>query len=373
MTAHQFDFDIVVVGAGVVGLSAAMAAANAGRSVLILERNAHFGQETSARNSEVIHAGIYYAPGSLKARMCIEGRQRLYEFADANNVPFRRCGKLIVANRDTQLAELEAIERRARECGLTDLTLLDGKEIRIKEPALHAAAGLYSPSTGIIDSHAYMTALLGLAENSGAQLVTRCEVSTIRREGQLWRVSTGNSPDESVLARAVINCAGLMASHVAATIEGLPPAYVPQTRYAKGCYFSYGGEVPFSHLIYPLPEPGGLGTHLTLDLAGRARFGPDVTWVDTLDYGVDLTARDRFASIAESFWPDLDRDRLSPDYAGIRPKLSGPGDPAADFLISGPGDHGLAGIVNMFGIESPGLTASLPLGAHAAAMATEGL
>ena len=373
MTAGNPDFDIVVIGAGVIGLSAAMAAANDGRSVLILERNAHFGQETSARNSEVIHAGIYYPPGSLKAKMCIEGRQRLYEFATASNVPFRRCGKLIVANCEAQEGELAAIVERARKCGLADLALLDREAISRREPALRAVAGIYSPLTGIIDSHAYMTALLGRAENSGAQLVTRCQVVAVRREGDLWRVSTGKSAEDSVLARAVINCAGLMASQVAATVEGLPPVSIPQTRYAKGSYFAYAGKVPFSHLIYPLPEPGGLGTHLTLDLAGRARFGPNVEWVDDLDYAVDLAARDRFAAAAEGFWPDLDRERLFPGYAGIRPKLSGPGDPVADFQISGPGDHGLAGIVNLFGIESPGLTASLPLGERAALLALQGL
>ncbi len=373
MTAIEPDFDVVVIGAGVIGLSAAVAAAEAGRSVLILERNADFGQETSSRNSEVIHAGIYYPAGSLKAEMCVAGRHRLYEFAARHNVPFRQCGKLIVANGDAQSAALAGIEQRACANGVNDLQFLGQSEIAGLEPALNATAGLFSPSTGIIDSHSYMMALLGLAENSCAQLVTHCEVSEIRREGRLWRVVAGHSPDDSILARAVINCAGLMAASVAARIEGLGATHVPHMHYAKGAYFAYGATVPFSHLIYPMPEPGGLGTHLTLDLAGRARFGPDVTWIDDLDYAVDPSKKEQFAASVRQFWPDVDAERLYPDYAGIRPKITGPGEPAADFQISGPDDHGLQGIVNLFGIESPGLTASLPLGERAAALVWQGV
>ncbi|MXP15165.1 FAD-dependent oxidoreductase [Altererythrobacter confluentis] len=369
MAAYAPDFDVVIIGAGVIGLSAAMAAGKLGHKVLILERNASYGQETSARNSEVVHAGIYYEPQSLKARMCVAGRHRLYEFAAENGVPFRQCGKLIVANAEYQLAALEAIAVRGETCGVSDIQFVNRSELVTIEPQLKGIGALISPSTGIIDSHAYMTALLGHAESLDAQFVAGCQVSGIKSAGNSWQIFTTDDAEESVTTRAVINCAGLWASEVAAMVEGLPGGCIPSTRYAKGSYFSYSANVPFSHLIYPLPEPGGLGIHLTLDLAGRARFGPDVTWIKSLEYDVNISSRDRFADAVAKFWPEVDRSRMFPDYAGVRPKLSGPAEAGADFVVSGPAHHGLDGLVNLFGIESPGLTSSLPLGEMAADLA----
>lgn len=355
------EFDVIVIGAGIIGLAIARAIALAGRSVLIVERAAHFGSETSARNSEVIHAGIYYPPGSAKARLCVAGKAMLYDFCAARGVPHRRCGKLIVAVDETQVAQLEEIRTAAAACGVTDLRPLDTAEAVRLEPDLACAAALLSPSTGIVDSHAYMQALLGEAEAHGALLVCNTAVTAIRRDGDAWSIMIAGESAPVAAARTVVNSAGLEASELAARIEGFPAEHRPVTRFAKGCYFSYGGRTRFSHLIYPLPEPGGLGTHLTLDMAGRARFGPDVEWIEDIDYAVDPGRRERFAEAIRRYWPDVDAERLQPDYAGIRPKLSQLGAPAADFYISGPNDHGVAGIVNLFGIESPGLTASLAI------------
>ena len=355
------EFDIIVIGAGVIGLAIARAIALAGRSVLIVERQPHFGSETSARNSEVIHAGIYYPQGSAKARLCVAGRTMLYDFCAARGVPHRRCGKLIVAAEESQVAQLEAIGQRAAACSVEDLVPLAAAEAARLEPDVTCAAALLSPSTGIIDSHAYMLALLGEAEAHGALLVCNTEVAAVRPNASGWSIWIAGEAEPAASARTIVNSAGLGASVLAARIEGFPEEHRPVTRFAKGCYFSYGGGTNFRHLVYPLPEPGGLGTHLTLDLAGRARFGPDVEWVEELDYSVDPGRRAGFAAAIRRYWPGVDADRLQPDYAGIRPKLSKPGEAAADFCISGPAAHGVAGIVNLFGIESPGLTASLAI------------
>lgn len=358
----ETQFDAIVIGAGVIGLAIARALALAGQSVLIVERGAVFGSETSSRNSEVIHAGIYYPTGSLKARLCVAGRDLLYDFCARHGVPHRRCGKLIVAANDGQTARLEALQRSAAQCGVEDLEWLDEGDARRLEPEIACASALLSPSTGIIDSHAYMQALLGAAEAADATLVCNTEVTRISAApGGGWTIWIAGEDGPVAAARSIINSAGLGAAALAERIEGFPASRVPRLRFAKGSYFNYGGRTAFSHLVYPLPEPGGLGIHLTLDMAGRARFGPDVEWIDEPDYAVDPQRRERFAEAIRSYWPAIDADQLHPDYAGIRPKLCGPGESAADFVVSGPADHGMPGIVNLFGIESPGITASLAI------------
>lgn len=356
--------DVIVIGAGVVGLAIARRFAMAGNDVLIVERGAAFGMETSARNSEVMHAGIYYVPGSLKATLCLRGRDLLQAFCDAHSVPYRQCGKLIVATNAAQAGELDAIRANAAACGMDRLEWRDRAAVAAMEPDIVCDTALFSPFTGILDSHAYMLALLGEAEAHGAHLVCNTEVTRITRAPEGWALHIAGEDGPVATARTVINSAGLGAVALANRIEGLPASAIPLLRYAKGCYFSYGGRTRFRHLVYPVPEPGGLGTHLTLDLAGQARFGPDVTWIDAVDYDVPESRRDTFARAVHQFWPGADPALLLPAYAGVRPKLSGPGEPAADFSISGPAAHGVAGLINLFGIESPGLTASLALAEH---------
>ncbi|WP_348672647.1 NAD(P)/FAD-dependent oxidoreductase [uncultured Abyssibacter sp.] len=353
--------ECVVVGAGVIGLAVARALARQGRETLILEREAQFGTVTSARNSEVIHAGIYYPAGSLKATLCVRGKAQLYAYCERNNVPHRRCGKLIVATDASQESELESIRRRAAANGVDDLRRLSAAEARALEPALHCTAALLSPSTGIIDSHAYMLSLLGQAETAGAMLACHTTVSRLVPTGRGIEVFTEDADRPALIAQVVVNAAGLDAPALAARTDRLPEARRPRAWFAKGSYFTLRGRAPFSRLVYPVPEPGGLGVHLTLDLAGQARFGPDVEWVDAPDYQVDPARGAGFEAAIRHYWPALDAARLEPAYAGVRPKIAGPGEPAADFRISGPGDHGIPGLVNLFGIESPGLTASLAL------------
>jgi L-2-hydroxyglutarate oxidase LhgO len=359
--------DTIVVGAGVVGLAIGRACARAGRSVLILEGERQFGSWTSSRNSEVIHAGIYYPAGSLKAEMCVEGRHRLYEFCWDFRVPHRRCEKLIVAANEQQVGELSAIAAAAAANGVDDLRRLTCRKAAALEPYVVCVEALLSPSTGIVDSHGLMLALLGDAEAHGAQLVCNTRVERIVARSDLWEVWVEGS-DEPICARHVVNSAGLAAQTIAANTEGLDQRHVPPLFLARGVYFTYSGRAPFERLIYPVPEPGGLGTHVTLDLAGQARFGPDVEWIDCIVYSVDPARQPGFEAAIRRIWPAVDVGRLSPGYAGIRPKLSGPGEPAADFVISGPDDHGLPGLVNLFGIESPGLTASLAIADRVAAV-----
>ncbi len=362
-----FSTEAVVIGAGAVGLAVARALAQAGREVVILEKNAHIGQETSARNSEVIHAGIYYSQGSLKATLCVEGRERLYAFCESHGVGHKRLGKLIVATREDQSEQLAAIMGNAVGNGVTDLRRLSAAEIAALEPELSASEGLYSPSTGIIDSHAYMLALLGDAEAAGAGLVRNAEVTAIARNGQAYRLGVRNAGEVVRLeARLVVNCAGLWAPRVARLIEALDRKFVPPTFLAKGNYVTLNGNSPFLRLVYPVPEPGGLGVHLTLDMAGAARFGPNVEWLETndpmkIDYTVSAGLPELFAPRIATYWPRVTPAMLAPGYSGVRPKSGGPKDPNADFRIEGPETHGLAGLVNLFGIESPGLTASLAI------------
>jgi L-2-hydroxyglutarate oxidase LhgO len=365
--------DCVVIGAGVIGLATARHLARGGRDVLIVERDELIGSETSSRNSEVIHAGIYYPAGSAKARLCTSGRDKLYAYCVERGVAHHRIGKLIVATRADQIDRLSDIAAAAAISGITDLRLIDAPELAALEPELEATRALLSPSTGIVDSHGLMAALRRDAEEAGATTVLRSTVAG-------GSVTGGNGTDSSIVlaiddteiaCAAVINCAGLYAWDVAAQIEGFPAAGLPPRHYAKGNYFvPIGVKVPFSRLIYPIPVDGGLGVHLTLDLGGQARFGPDVEWVNSIDYQVDPNRADSFYAEIRRYWPALPDNSLTPAYCGIRPKLSGRGEPAADFLIQGPAQHGIAGLVNLFGIESPGLTSCFAIAeavAHALA------
>ena len=362
--------DCLIVGAGVIGLAAARELALRGREVLVVEAADRIGSQTSSRSSEVIHAGLHHAPGSLKARLCVEGRERLYAHCRRHGVAHRACGKLIVATSEAQIGALEAIADTAARNGLRDLRRLDRGEIAALEPELRAAAALLSPSTGILDSHAYMLSLQGEAEAHGAIVALRTAVTGIAPQLGRLAVRFDGEAAPRVLARTLVNAAGLSASEVADAVEGLAAEHRPRTLLAKGSYFALQGRSPFGRLVYPVPEPGGLGVHLTLDLAGGARFGPDVEWVDHLDHAVDLARVERFYAAVRAYWPALENGQLIPAYAGIRPKLRGPGEPAADFRIDGPAEHGIAGLINLFGIESPGLTASLAIGRLVADLVT---
>jgi L-2-hydroxyglutarate oxidase LhgO len=351
--------DAVVVGAGVVGLAVARALALQGREVVILEAAGRFGTGASSHNSEVIHAGIYYAFGSLKARLCVAGRERLYDFCRERGIAHRRCGKLIVATNDAQLATLTRLATTAHANGV-ELTRLSRAQALALEPALACSAALHSPLTGIVDSHAYMLALLGEAENRGATLVCNSTVTRLASAGESVLVGV-NGGEPTLRALALVNCAGVQAPAVARLIEGLPAQHVPVAWFAKGSYFTSSMRPPFQRLIYPLPEPGGLGIHLTLDLAGGARFGPDVEWISSCEYSVAPTRAAAFYAAIRSYWPELADGTLAPAYAGVRARICGPDEPAVDFRIDDPTVHGVPGVVNLFGIESPGLTASLAL------------
>ncbi len=353
----------VVVGAGVVGLAVARELALKGHETLVLETEARFGTGASARNSEVIHAGIYYPRDSLKARLCVAGRERLYEFCRKRAVAYRRCGKFIVASSAAQLPALEGVAAAARANGV-DLIGMSGAQARRIEPELVCEAALQSPLTGIIDAQGLMLALLADAEAHGATLVTRSTVTRVVLDSQGAALGV-NGCEPALRARILINCAGLGAPALAQLMEGLPAHAVPRAYFAKGHYFSLNTPAPFRHLIYPLPEPGGLGIHLTLDLAGQARFGPDVEWVESASYEVSPQRAAKFDAAIRAYWPGLPAGALTPAYAGVRPKISAPGEPPADFRIDDVRAHGVPGLVNLFGIESPGLTASLALASEA--------
>lgn len=353
--------DTVVIGAGVVGLACARALARAGREVMIIERHPSFGTETSSRNSEVIHAGIYYPRSSKKAQFCVRGKQLLYEFCREYDVPHQKIGKLIVATSATQLPKLETIKQKAEANGVHDLALLDADLARQLEPELNCVGALLSPSTGIVDSHTLMMSMLGDAERFGVMLAVGSEVIAGAAESDGILLEVLGSEQIVIRAKHVVNAAGLNATDIALTIKGMSVERVPQKHYAKGNYFALNKTAPFSRLIYPVPEQGGLGVHLTLDMAGQAKFGPDVEWVDAIDYKVDEKRGARFYEAIRTYWPGLEDGSLVPAYAGIRPKIVGPGVVDADFLIQGVRDHGIAGLINLFGIESPGLTSSLAL------------
>jgi L-2-hydroxyglutarate oxidase LhgO len=362
--------DCVVIGAGVVGLAVARELALRGRETLILEAAEAIGSGVSSRNSEVIHAGLYYPRGSLKATLCVQGRDRLYAFCEAFGVPYRRCGKLVVATHASQMKALGELAGRAAENGVLDLLPLSRGEAQALEPALECAGALYSPSTGIVDTHQLMLALLGDAEGHGAMCALRTPVEAIEvADGARFVVRTGGAEPARLAANLVVNSAGLGAQALARRIAGLDPRWVPPQYFARGNYFSLSGRAPFSHLVYPMPERAGLGVHLTLDLAGQARFGPDVEWIDQPRYEVDPARADAFYGSIRAYWPGLPDGALQPAYAGVRPKISGPGEPAADFMIQGAAQHGVRGLVNLFGIESPGLTAALAIARRVADMA----
>jgi L-2-hydroxyglutarate oxidase LhgO len=367
------ETDCIVVGAGVIGLAAARAVARSGREVIVIERERHAGMHSSSRNSEVIHAGLHYPPGSLKATLCVQGRDALYRYCDVHGIGYRRCGKFTVAASAAEIGQLEKIEAIARASGVFDLAWLDGEEAIRLEPQLKCAAALHSPSTGIVDSHGLLQCLLGDAESYGANVAFGTQVTALHLTEHGIEVCIDGHSAPVLRARWLINCAGLGAAHLTASMPEFPREHIPRLHYAKGSYFSLPGPSPFSRLIYPAPSTTGhLGIHMTLDLAGGARFGPDMQWLETLtvppDYAVDASRAELFAEAVRGYWPNVPAARFAPGYAGIRPKLSGPGEPARDFLISGPKDHGVAGIVNLFGMESPGLTASLALGDVIAAL-----
>jgi L-2-hydroxyglutarate oxidase LhgO len=353
--------DCIVIGAGVVGLAVARALALAGREVVMLEAANGIGTETSSRNSEVIHAGIYYPAGSLKAELCVAGRQKLYRYCGEHGVPHARVGKLIVASAPDQMATLQEIKAKAAANGVPDLDFVSLASVRQMEPELAVVGALESPSSGVIDSHSYMLALQGDAEDRGMAIAFDTPVvgGRVREDG--IEIATGGAAPISLLANLVVNSAGLHATRVASSIDGVPAASVPPMHYAKGNYFGLNGRNPFRRLVYPVPEPGGLGVHVTLDLGGRCRFGPDVEWIDRLDYQVDPARAEPFYAAVRRYWPGLPDGALTPDYAGIRAKITPRGAPAADFVIQGPRDHGVAGLINLYGIESPGLTASLAI------------
>lgn len=348
--------DCIVIGAGVVGLAVARALAQAGREVLVLERADSFGTETSARNSEVLHAGIYYPPGSLRAELCLRGRAMLLDYMASRGVAHRLCGKLVVASDPAQEDSLRVIRATALAAGAGDLPWLGGAELRAMEPELSASAALFSAGTGILDSHGLMLALLADAEAAGAVLVPRCAVAGMAVDDQGIVLQTDGM---AIRARSVVNAAGLGAVTLAASLRGITG--LPQAHFARGTWFAVPGRAVFSHLVYPVPEPGGLGIHLTLDLGGGMRFGPDVEWIDRPEYRLSDARAAHFAAAIRRYWPGLPTAALAPVSCGVRPKIHGPGEPAADFRIDGPAQHGIPGLVNLLGIESPGLTACMAI------------
>nr|WP_295773424.1 NAD(P)/FAD-dependent oxidoreductase [Rhodoferax sp.] len=364
--------DCVVVGAGVVGLAVARALALAGREVLVLEACNAIGTQTSARNSEVIHAGMYYPTGSLKARLCVRGKALLYAYCAERGIGHSRCGKFIVATAPDQLAKLQTIRDRASANGVHDLVWLDAAQAQAAEPALQCLAALHSPSTGIVDSHGLMLSLLGDIENLGGVLALNSPLALAEYTHNAIELVAVDGT--RLRAKSVVNAAGLQAPALARRFARLDPCHVPKAYFAKGNYFTLAGRSPFSRLIYPVPEDAGLGVHLTLDLGGQARFGPDVQWVDSPDDTEVQPARgNAFYAEIRKYWPALPDGALAPAYAGIRPKISGPNEPARDFWIQSPKDHGVPGLVNLFGIESPGLTSSLAIGDLVGGLLTAGL
>ena len=360
------ELDVVVIGAGVVGIAVARALALAGRDVIVLDAAEGIGTETSSRNSEVIHAGIYYPKDSLMARYCVAGRRELYRICAERGVPHLNCGKLIVATSAVEDDMLAGIKGRAEANGVEGMQVLTATEARVMEPNLVCTSALFSPTTGIVDSHGYMVALQGDAENAGAIFVFHSPVLGGRAVDGGVELDVGGAEPMTVRARQVINSAGLHAPGLARKIAGMPSQLVPPTYYAKGNYFTLAGRSPFSRLIYPVPVPGGLGVHLTVDLGGQARFGPDVEWVDDIQYEVDPRRADSFYAAVRRYWPDLKDGALQPGYSGIRPKIVPKGAPAQDFVLQGHAVHGVEGLFNLFGIESPGLTASVAIAADVA-------
>ena len=361
--SEAFDFDAVVVGAGAVGLACGRALAKRGLIALVLEKEGHIGQGVSSRNSEVIHGGLYYPTGSLKAQFCVEGRRALYGFLDSHKIDYRKCGKLVVATEEAEVERIEAIFQQATANGVEGLEHLSGEQARALEPGLNAHAAILSPESGLFASHDYMLALQGEIEDAGGSVV----VSTpFERAEQIasggFRVTAGGEGGATLTCRLLVTAPGLDAQAVAGRIEGYPATDIPQGHFGKGVYFRLTGKAPFERLIYPPPIPGALGTHYRKDLGGQAVFGPDLAYVETEDYSVDLAKAEAFVRYIRRFWPGVEAERLTPDYAGIRPKLHGPGEPQPDFQLHGVEHHRIEGLMTLFGIESPGLTSSLAIG-----------
>lgn len=363
--------DCAVIGAGVVGLAIARALALAGREVIILEAEDTIGMHTSSRNSEVIHAGIYYPKGSLKARFCVEGKKLLYRYCRDRGVGHANTGKIIVARDASEIDAVGAYIDKARANNVDDLRWLSKRELEDMEPSVQCVAGVFSPSTGIIDSHALMVSLQGDAENAGATAVFRSPVRSGRVSPQGIVIEVGGAESMTVMCNALVNSAGLFAPQIAHTIEGVPEKTIPRAFFAKAHYYTLSGRSPFRHLIYPVAHSAFLGVHVTLDLAGQARFGPDLDWIDGVDYGFDHSREPLFYEAIRRYYPSLKDGQLQPGYTGVRPKISGPDEPAADFRVDGPKEHGIAGLVNLYGIESPGLTASLAIADHVRALLSE--
>ncbi len=360
--------DAVVIGAGVIGLAIGRALARAGREIFILEKNSAFGEETSARNSEVIHAGIQYKPGGVRASLAVKGRDALYAFCAAHNVNHSRCGKLLVATSADDIPKLAALKENAEKNGVDDLAIISAEDAAALEPGLKSYGAILSPSSGIVDSHGLMLALLGEVENHGGALALSSPVLGGRVVEDGIELDVGGADPVTLKAKTVVNCAGLWSDRVARSINGVPDETIPHLKYGKGQYFTYAGKAPFSRLIYPLPAPDSQGVHYTRDLGGQGKLGPDLKYIDTnTDYSVDETRRSVFAAAARKFWPDIDEEKLQPGYAGIRPKLKGPGE-EGDFLFSTPEIHGVSCYLGLYGIESPGLTTSLAVADHAAAL-----
>lgn len=365
----EFDFDAVVVGAGAVGLACGYALSRRGLTVAVLEQDAAIGQGVSSRNSEVIHGGLYYPTGSLKARLCVSGRRMLYAFLDAHHVAYDRCGKLVVATLEDEIPRLEAILDQAMTNDVEGMRMLTRDEALALEPELSCAAALISPESGVFDSHGYMLALQGEIEQAGGAVVLSTPfegASPLAHGDGGFKVRAGGAEPTTLTCRYLVTAPGLSAQGVAAHIEGFPSAVIPEAHFGKGMYFRLQGKAPFARLIYPPPIPGALGTHYRRDLGGQAVFGPDLAYVDEPNYVVDPGAADSFYRYIRKFWPGLPDGSLAPDYAGVRPKIHGPDEPQADFRIDGVDVHGIPALVTLFGIESPGLTSSMAIGDEAA-------
>ncbi len=369
----SFDFDAVVVGAGAVGLACGRALSKRGLTVLVLEKEPHIGQGVSSRNSEVIHGGLYYPTGSLKARLCVAGRRQLYAFLESRKIDHWKCGKLVVATEEAEVERIEAIFQQATTNDVERLEHLTGAQARALEPQLNAHAAILSPESGVFDSHGYMLALQGEIEDAGGSVVVATPFERAEPlPGGGFSVTAGGEGGAVLTTRLLVTAPGLQAQDVAARIDGFPAERIPQGHFGKGVYFRLTGAAPFDRLIYPPPIPGALGTHYRKDLGGQGVFGPDLVFVETEDYSIDPAKRDEFARYIRRFWPSVEAERLTPDYAGIRPKLHGPGEPQPDFQLRGAEDHGIEGLVTLFGIESPGLTSSLAIGEAVAGMLGDG-
>ncbi|MFT6904930.1 MAG: L-2-hydroxyglutarate oxidase LhgO [Oleiphilaceae bacterium] len=360
---EQFDIECLVVGAGVVGLAVARELAKQGKEVVLVEQTKSIGNGISSRNSEVIHAGIYYPKDSLKAKLCVEGKNLLYSYCLQHQIPHQKLGKLIVAQNEAEMLKLESIHKHAIDNGVDDLRYISQQELSLLEPELSSIAALYSPSTGIIDSHAYMLQLQADFENAGGQCIFNTKLKAIDID-EFGIHLESESDGTKILAKQCVNATGLNAISFCQDLKSFAVPILPKAYFAKGSYFSYQGKVPFKHLIYPVPVNGGLGVHLTLDMNNSAKFGPDVEWLldnEPLNYKVDESKKSGFVKAVKSYWPNLNESRLCADYSGIRPKISGPSETAADFCIQAEEIHGIKGYINLFGIESPGLTASLAI------------